>query len=293
MEQNTINFHCPEFNFGILFYEQLIDLENRHPEYFNPEARIGTIFGSFPNMIWNGGGILTGSYVSISDMERIRDFYYNLEIPLQLTLTNPLLTKEDCYDRYCNKVVEVFQNDLNMILVSSSILEEYLREKYPNYKYCKSIIASEKDYNFEEALNNYEYVVLPRRKCKDFDYLNTVKQENRSRLELLCNDPCPINCPRLYSHYRDFAKITLYEKDISDKSLTCSEIDSTCLRGIHHIDEQILFKDIKEKYLPLGFTEFKLAGRGNFISAAANVIKYFIKEEYQYEALVYFITNNF
>lgn len=292
MEDNKIiQYHCPDFYFGQYIYGELIELNTNHPEYFYDDIRINCVFGAFPGMIWNGGGVIGNTNIpDINEIIRIKELYEFYNIPLKLTLTNPSLTKEDCYDRYCNKVVELMQNEHNMILVSSPILEEYLREKYPNYKYCKSIIASEFDCNYEQELEKYHEIVLPRRLVKDFDFLQTINEKNRSRFELLCNDPCPIDCPRLYSHYKDFAKVTLYEKHISEIE-TCTAISCTELRGVSTIKDQISYNEIINKYLPLGYNQFKLAGRGGVYNILHGLVKYFIKEEYQYETIFYLLNS--
>ena len=73
-------------------------------------------------MIWNGGTVNQGYQPSLEKIKEIIDFYYGNNIEIALTLTNPLLTKEDLYDRYCNKIVSLCENENNSILVSSSIL---------------------------------------------------------------------------------------------------------------------------------------------------------------------------
>ena len=290
MNENNllIQYHCPEFYFGKTLYEALIDLEINHPEYFYENVKIKSIFGGFPNMIWNGGGIDFNNFASINQIKYIKSFYEDLGIPIKLNLTNILVTEKDCYDRYCNKVVEIMENGNNQILVASPILENYLRKNFQGYKYCKSIIATEKDFDYEEELKNYYEIVLPRRKLKDFNFLNSIKQENRSKFEILCNDPCPINCPRLYSHYKDFAKVTLFECCSEDIQL-CTAINPTELRGESTIKDQILVENIINDYLPIGYNQFKIAGRGSFYNALHGVIKYFIKKEYQYEAIFYML----
>ena len=84
-------------------------------------------------------------------------------------------------------------------------------------EYIKSLLENNINHLvYEKELENYYQIVLPRRKVKDFDFLNSISKENRDKFELLCNDPCPVTCPRLYTHYKDFAKATLYEIEKDD-----------------------------------------------------------------------------
>lgn len=272
-------------------YQILFDLKERKPEYFYENVNISKIFGAFPGMIWNGGVYYSG-ISPIESAYQIKNLYHNFQIPIKLTLTNPLLKKEDCYDRYCNKIVEIFETGENEILVASPILEEYLREKFPGYKYNRSIIASATDENFEQLLNKYNMIVLPRRKVKDFDYLNSIKPENRSRVEILCTDPCSIECPRLYSHYEDYAKATLYEISGMDECLNCSgfNLNEVVLKRFEYIQYQISYQEIVENYEPLGFTEFKISGRSHkIIDPLCSLIPYLIKPTYQLEIVRYIL----
>jgi hypothetical protein len=76
-----------------------------------------------------------------------------------LTFTNPLIEEKHCYDTYSNLIAECGHNGMNEILVTSPILETYLRTNYPNYKYCKSVTSTE---NNTYDVENYYISVLPK-----------------------------------------------------------------------------------------------------------------------------------
>lgn len=239
-------------------------------------------------MVWNGGTINQGYQPSLDKIKEIIDFYYKNNIEIALTLTNPLLTKEDLYDRYCNKIVSLCENENNSILVSSSILEEYIRNKYPKFKIKRSIIASNKNIDYLSLLNKYDKIVLPRRQIKDFKFLESIPIEVRNRFELLCNDPCPITCPYLYKHYNGFAKITLYEEITSEDILKCKTLKSDDpLRNFYYKDDQITYNEICEKYLPLSYNSFKLSGRNDIFTIIFSIVPFFFKQEYQLELAHY------
>ena len=284
-----INFYCPGFVEGEDVYANLIQLKKDFPYLFYPDVNIKKIFGSFPYMIWNGGGYNFGDFILPIDAERIVKKYTDLNIPLQLTCTNPSLAPTDVYDKYCNSILSIFDNGINEILVSSPYLEDYIRSKYPNYKIDKSIIASEYDYDYNEALQEYNTVVLARRHGKNFDYLNTISIENRNRVEILCNDPCPENCPKLYSHYKEFAKVTLYEISPESETIECKMPFRKKPDWERDTKDMISIEEIYEKYLPLNFTEFKLSGRSSYYSVLISIIPYFIKKEYQFDVLAYLL----
>ena len=281
------NFYCPDIYNGIETYETYIRLYGMAPYAFIDNFSIKAIFGSFPSMIWNGGTIITG----VQDLGYVKNLiqrYSNLNIPLHLTLTNPSLTKEDCYDRWCNAVLKECYNGINKVIISSPYLEEYIRKNYPDYKIIKSIITTEEDRDYVKDLNEYDMVVLPRRLVKNFDYLNSIPEDKRNRFELLCNDPCPISCPFLYNHYKEYAKVTLYETDIKtaekEQRIQCKTLQNNPFPARVAQKDQILPKELNS-YEDLGFTEFKISGRGKKLIPPFATVPFLIKEEYQFEIL--------
>lgn len=275
-----INYYCPDFINGLKAYQFLDFLQKENPQIFNPEVKVKTIFGSFPNMIWNGGSTNIGKFYSIEEVKEICDIYDSLRIPLQLTMTNPLIEEKHCYDTQCNTILESLRGRGYTILVASSILEEYLRDIFQNdFFYSRSIINTKNDYNWEEALlTKYKEIVMPRRHTKDLEYLKTISSEYRNRIEILCNDPCPIDCPRMDTHYLEYAKFTLQ----------CPNPQINCTNNKKHLSplgnvwsDNITYNNIISDYLPLGYTEFKLSGRGNINDVICSLIQYFIKPQYQ------------
>ena len=51
-----INYYCPDFFNGEEIYDKLLMLKKEQPQIFYDYVNIKKIFGSVPNMIWNGGG---------------------------------------------------------------------------------------------------------------------------------------------------------------------------------------------------------------------------------------------
>lgn len=285
-----INYYCPDFFHGEEIYDKLLMLKKEQPQIFYDYVNIKKIFGSVPNMIWNGGGYDFGPMLLKNDLEELRNRYEEKGIPLQLTCTNPSLESTDVYDRYCNMVLSVFENGINEVLVSSPYLEEYIRKNFPKYKIDKSIIASEFDYDINNALYKYNNVVLPRRYAKDFNYLNNeILEKNRGRVEILCNDPCPINCKFLYQHYKEYGKVQLYEKCPDEKGIECEMPFRKEFFWNQDSSQKITYQEIVDKYLQLGYTEFKLSGRSDYAKMAYLISTYFIKPEFQTRVMLFFL----
>lgn len=273
---NQINYCLPGFFTGFRIYQFLLSLYKNNKNVFYDNINFYKIFDSFPNCIWNGGTINFGIQPTYSEMKEIINFYNSNNIGLQFTATNPLLTEKDCYDRYGNTIIKLFiSNPLNEILVSSDILESYLRDTYQNIKISRSIIATKNDVNYNNLIDKYEHIVLPKRYINNFNQLNTIFLQNRSKMELLCNDPCPINCSRLYDHYNEFANLTLFN-ETNEEKLQCFN------KFLNNPLYQIQYNDI-QYYLKQGFNLFKISGRDNEFEIIKSIIPYLIKIEYQFK----------
>lgn len=277
-----IYLNLPDFNLGVRIYEFIVKFRKDYPEVFYEDTEIAAIFGNFSSAIWNGGGIDLSSNQDRAMVQDLIDFYNEeLKIPLRFTFTNPLIEEKHCYDSYCNMIAECGHNGKNEILTSSNFLESYLRKNYPNYKYCHSIIASKNEPY--DTQNKYYLSVMQRRMNNNWDFLETIPMEQRGRIEFLCTDPCPDDCPRLYTHYRDFARAQI-EYDVNAPQIACSMDKVKSEFGFKYLKtlETYISREMIEKnYVPRGFNQFKLSGRGSISAIVYNLIEYFIKPEYR------------
>lgn len=278
-----INFNLPDFETGLSTYNIIQKYKRDYPYiFFNKDDKIASVFGCLKGAIWNGGSFLLDAGAHTKDaIKYFVNFYNNQGIPLRFTFTNPLIEEKHCYDSYCNMIAETAHNGKNEILVVSEVLENYLRKNYPNYKYIRSIIgSSEKPYDPDEK---YYMSVMRRNMNNNWEYLDTIPKEHRSKIEFLCNDPCIDNCPRIYSHYIDFAKIQLnFEKSISSNWKCTNKPDHpfeyyTTKQRASYISRAM----IETEYLPRGYNQFKLSGRSNISKIIYNVTDYMIKPEYR------------
>ena len=281
-----INMNMPDFVDGRALYDIFMHIVQDHPEVMYEDTKIASIFGCFPSCIWNGGGMNIGTQWTRKEMQKCINYYNDvLNIPLRFTFTNPVLTEKHLNDTYANVIAEVGHNGKNEILTSSRILENYLRDKYPNYKYCSSIVGT--DVNCYGDPERYDLVVMRRRMNNNWEYLNSIPMSHRSKIEFLCNDPCPDNCPRIYSHYRDFGRAAL-QYDDTDPRTECSMLEvkgelvdyyTTTLET--YISREMILKD----YIPQGFTQFKVSGRTNITAMTNNILQYLTKPEYRPDVL--------
>lgn len=282
MVGKKINYYCPEFLRSKNIYRKLFYYKENYPEIFYDDVNLKAIFGSFRNMLWNGGAVFTGEKNFLPEVIETRDFYRELNIPLQLTLTNSQITKNNLNDIYCNDILKIMENDLNEVMVSTDLMYNYIKNNYPKYKINRSIVNTPNDYNWELALDEkYDKIVMPRRHVKDLKYLANINKQYRNRIEILCNDRCPLDCPMIYSHYKLFEELTINGGPDKKSALKCQNEKINNSLFNRDFSSQITYTDIINNYIPLGYTEFKLSGRGNIYNMIMSLTLYFIKPEFQ------------
>lgn len=290
-----INYYCPGFFESQSAYQKLFWLRDTAPQCFYDGVNIKKIYGCFPNMIWNGGSYWFNQGLSRNQMIDYFEWYSTKNVELQLTFTNPILTQNDVYDRYGNAVLEIASHyDFVEVLVASPILEEYIRANFPSIKIDRSIISTTRDRDTESDniniyltdLDRYNMSVLPRKYSKNFDFLNQIPQDKRNRFEILATDPCPTNCPRLYTHYEDMAAAQMWLPGGEECSKCTAFNPNNPFRQWTYRNQRIPWEELKS-YEDLGFTEIKLSGRTQMIQMILTTVPYLIKPEYQLD--VYFM----
>ena len=277
-------FICPDFMFGTPTYDTLSYFYQNNPEIFYEGRSIYSVFGAYPGMIWMGGGsFLTGNIISAEQMKEALDFYNNnCGIRITYTFTNPLLEEKHLYDTYCNKALEVLSKTSgNAVLVSSELLENYIRKYYPSIAICKSIIGTENKNYFPDE--KYALTVM-RRSCNmDIDFLKNIPQEHKKKIELLCTDPCPDNCPRIYDHYKAYANSVLsFSHNIPGVECSMDSRKGNFEKHFRNTQLKTFISPEKVNELSdMGYRFFKLSGRGSIPTIVENNLEYLIKPEYQ------------
>lgn len=283
MSNQTIYWHLP----GICYYgtlnNVLFDAMNKFPNMFREGYKIGSVYGTFPSAIWNGGRVIPGGPSSDQEIMQIIRLYNSLGIPVRFTWTNVLLEEEHLKDEYCNKIMKIGNNGFNQVLVNSDILEQYIRENYPKYKVLSSttkrILSVDK--LVEELEKDYFLVVL------DYDHNHNEKVIERitpyaDRIEILTNEPCQPNCPNRVNHYRDISKSVLEHN--TKKIFFCTEPQTPyagTLQGSMRRPHFMSTEDINE-YAKMGFVNYKIVGRGlskDFY--IDSLVYYLVKTEYR------------
>ncbi len=290
-----VKFHLPGLRRNYPLNVMFIGLLKGHPEYFREGVTIASCFGEFPTSMWNGGrnsraDQCTGDFINVV-IKSLNDW----GIPVRFTYTNMLLEAEDLKDPYCNYCLKAAHNGMNGVILVSPLLEEYVRENYPKMKItsstCKQIKGVE-GVN-AELKKGYDMVVLDYNMNNQFEELEKI--EDKSRCEILINAACEPNCPRRGAHYKHISEnqknivknMSLPRgQQIPLKPWDCKYCVGT-VQNVHTIKDFNTYvspEDIWEKYVPMGFNNFKIEGRTDDIFVVIEAYcHYMIKPEYQGE----------
>lgn len=300
-----VRFHLPDFTQHFKLNLVFAAMVKSCPQFMREGVEIASVYGAFPQSLWNGGRTNSG----ICDKSFVRSVLksFNSEgIPLRFTFTNPMLKEEHLSDPFCNAVLKMANNGLNEVIVNSPLLEEYIRKNYPKYKLtsstCKRITDIEK--LKEEMEKDYSIVVLDYDFNNKFDLLEQIP--HKEKCEILVNACCDPGCKRRTKHYQDLGMQQIiycdHLKKHPNKPLNLKdypnmpETDCHCAdRSIFEIKDlstHVSPNDIWEKYVPMGFNQFKIEGR---TSTTLNLIEtylyYMVKPECRDEARFMFLYN--
>lgn len=298
-----VNFHLPGLRYNYPLNMLFLSLLKTKPELFREGVKIASFFGEFPMSLWNGGRFINNDQCDAGYINGVIKSINAQGVPIRYTYTNPLLTEHDLADSYCNYCMKAADNGMNEVMVFSPILEEYIRKNYPSYKINSSTCKEIKDIEelIKELEKDYYMVVLDYNLNPRFDFLEQIPMEHRSRCELLVNTICVPDCPRRGDHYKNIAKnqriVHMNRKMPPDKQIPiepwhCEYGDKNSLDTIKNYKTYISPEAIWEKYVPMGFKNFKIEGRTASLFFLVDVYCHFmVKPEHEHEVRMLLLNN--
>ena len=258
--EKKVYWHLPGFCVNFYINQIIVNLMKEYPEKFNDGYCVGSVYGTFPGAIWNGGRFVHG-ISGKKDMEQMIGTFNRFGVPVRFTWTNSLIEEKHVYDTYCNMIMDIANNGKNQVLVNSATLEEYLKDKYPDFKYISSTTKriTTLEGMQEELDKGYFMVVLDYDLNHNEDVLSALEPQ-ASRVEILVDEICYPNCPKRTEHYKDESLRQLtYDKGATFKCPNRKTIPSfaECMKRPAFISNE----EIKD-YINRGYVNFKLVGRG-------------------------------
>ena len=283
VQKGIAYYHLPGlFEFYDL-YRLFLPLFRQHREYFYDWCDIGSIYGAPTDCIWGGGRV----EVSENDAREVLALMQEYGISARLTFSNSLIRKEHLSDKKCNELCALFEESeevRNGVIVHSDLLLDYLKTNYPGFYFISSTTKVLTD--FRQLLNeinreDFLYVVSDFRLNKDFDKWNTLSSFEKAKVEFLCNECCFFGCKDRKRCYEAVSRKNLGENGSDHR---CSAPDAN--NGYRFSKAMtnpgfIGMDDIKNVYLPMGFSNFKIEGRGLGSALILEFLLYYMtKPEY-------------
>lgn len=274
-------FHLPGlFEFHEL-YERFLALYVNHPEYFHDWCGIGSIYGAPAGCIWGGGRAGYGE----DDPVEVKAMMDQYQIPVHLTFSNSLLSEEHLKDTEANHLCALFEKEGNGVIITSELLLEYIQEHYPLYSFISSttkVLTDFRDFQKELQRKEFRYVCPDFRLNHDFEHLKTLSMEEKDKAEFLVNECCWYECPDRKGCYEAVSRLILGEED--DDHVCCSPYakEGYTFSRARQNPGFISMEEIRDVYLPMGFSNFKIEGRSLGSALVLEFLLYYmVKPEYQ------------
>lgn len=284
MDSKTIKFHIPGFyDFFELNCILCNFMTSGYKNLFRENIKISSIYGSFPGAVWNGGRPIQGHCDEKSITNVIR-YFESINIPVRFTFSNQCIDKSHLNDEYCNMILKIADTGKNDIIVNNPILESYLREHYPNFRYILSTTACIRDIDkINELSEVYDFVVLNYNDNKNDEFLNALV--HKDKIEIMVNELCIPNCPNRVAHYeyQSLKQLGLTPKGYIYDCPSKAPTNPYSPMPEEYLKNQIVTpEELYGKYVDMGFTNFKLQGRGMpMMYTLENYLLYMVKPEYQ------------
>lgn len=282
--KTTAYFHLPGLFEFYELYKRFLPLFFEHREYFYEWCGIGSIYGAPAGCIWGGGRVGEGD----QDPGEVLALLEKYGISARLTFSNSLLREEHLADRKCNALCAMFEKSgktKNGVIVHSELLLEYLKKKYPGLYFVSSTTKVLTDFDrFTEEIDREEfrYAVPDFRLNKALDQWDTLSERQKAKVEFLCNECCFYGCRDRKRCYEAVSRKNLGE-DGPDHCCTAPGAGegyrfSRAMENPGFIGAE----EIRNVYLPMGFSDFKIEGRGLGSALVLEFLLYYMtRPEYQ------------
>ena len=277
-------YHLPGLFEFYELYRVFLPLYREHRDWFYDWCEIGSIYGAPADCIWGGGRAGFGE----NDPKEVLALMQEYGISARLTFSNSLLKEKHLSDRKCNALCALLEENKdvqNGVIVHSDLLLEYLKKHYPHLYFVSSttkVITDFKQLVEEIRREDFRYVVPDFRLNKAYDRWKTLSWQEKDKVEFLCNECCWFGCRDRKACYEAVSRKNLGE-NCSEHHCIAPESGqgyrfSKAMKNPGFID---IF-DIQNVYMPMGFSNFKIEGRGLGSALVLEFLLYYMtKPEYQ------------
>ena len=249
-EERTAHYHLPGLFEFYELYRVFLPLYRQHREYFYSWCDIGSIYGAPAGCLWGGGRVSDGE----ADPRQVLALMQEYGISARLTFSNSLLQPEHLTDKTCNGVI-----------VHSDLLLRYLQEHYPKLYLVSSttkVLTEFPQLQRELAREAFRYVVPDFRLNRAFGPLSALSGPMKDKVEFLCNECCWFGCKDRKRCYEAVSRKNLGLPGPEHRCAAPNAGQGYRFSAAMENPGFIGLEDIRNTYLPMGFSNFKIEGRG-------------------------------
>ena len=202
-------YHLPGLFEFYELYRVFLPLFRGHRDWFFDWCTIGSVYGAPAGCRWDGGRAGFGEAKAEDAAGLMREY----GISPRLTFSNSLLREEDLDDPECNRLCALFEKSGPVpagVILTSDLLLDYLREKYPGFYFVSSTTKVLDNFRqLEEELKRpeFRFVVPDFRLNRELERLMTLPAELKGKVEFLCNEACWFDCPDRKACYENVSPV--------------------------------------------------------------------------------------
>ena len=276
-------YHLPGLFEFYELYCVFLPLLREHREYFYDWCEIGSLYGAPADCIWGGGRVGAEACDPQAALALTREY----GISARLTFSNSLLREEHLSDRRCNALCRLFEESgapQNGVILHSELLLHSIQRMYPGLYLVSSTTKVLTDFQqFARELNReaFRYIVPDFRLNKALEQLNALSDRQKAKVEFLCNECCWFGCKERKQCYEAVSRKVLGEDGPEHRCTAPDARDGYRFSKAMENPGFISIGDIVDTYLPMGFSHFKIEGRGLGSALILEFLLYYMtKPEY-------------
>ena len=283
-QKKTAYYHLPGLFEFFELYKLFLPLFREHREYFYDWCEIGSVYGAPADCLWGGGRVGSGDRDPRAVLALMREY----GVSARLTFSNSLLREEHLSDQKCNALCRLFAEDngpRNGVIVHSELLLDYLKRTCPGLYFVSSttkVLTDFRQFETEAARDEFRYIVPDFRLNRAFDRLDVLPAPLREKVEFLCNECCFFGCADRRACYEAVSRKNLGEDAPEHRCAAPDAGEGYRFSRAMENPAFIGFGDIQNIYLPMGFSNFKIEGRGLGSALVLEFLLYYMtKPEHQ------------
>ena len=278
------HYHLPGLFEFYEFYSAFLPLFRAHREYFYDWCDIGSIYGAPADCIWGGGRVGAGDQNPREVLALLRKY----GISARLTFSNSLLRQEHLSDARCNELCRLLEKSggpRNGVILHSELLLDYLKKTYPGLYFVSSttkVLTTFPQLEQELSRADFRWVVPDFRLNCAFDRLGALPSYQKDKVEFLCNECCWFGCGDRKACYETVSRKNLGEPGPEHRCGAPGAGGGYRFSRAMENPGFIGIDEIQRIYLPMGFSNFKIEGRGLGSALILEFLLYYMtKPEYQ------------